>query len=1575
MSSNITNYLRIAIRRSVFALIFIFISCNIVFAQSKWFNENSTYIKLKVGADDIYRIYGEDFKNLGINLSTVNSATIKIFYHGEQIPIYVKDNGNSFFEENDYIEFICYRNYGGKHREVAQYNHPYNEFLNRYTDSTTYFINWGGEPGLHINSESYETNNNIIDYYYSIIHLEQNNVFDYSVDNLVRKELPDWIENETWSQGLLNAGGKISHNFSCSDIIKDKPFYFYAKLQSFATDLQTNSHLVALGINNQNMYYDSTYVNKANQAVLNSSDNSNILKEGTNSIQIYSFPTGGLLNSTLFDWFEIEYPRKINLVHDSLSFRLIGINEPKTLLVNNITSNNYSVWVITDSLKKLLVIPEGNQIQFSIKPADSTKVFIKSESKINKPRIVGITSFKDYLLENSKSYQYLIITAKPFIQKSQEYSDFILDKYRKSVRVIDVEDIYDQFSYGEFNPESIRNFILYVSKNWASPKIEYLLLIGSATHDYYGNRHFNGGFPEVINYVPSFGAPVSDSWFGIIDSISLTPEIKIGRLPIQNIEEYERYFQRHRNYLSSVYTDWNKRFLFFSGGKGDSQVELDKLKNANDFVIDSLVTPPPIGAEYFHFYKTIFPLTNFGNYAPEYVSEKIQDGGIFISYIGHSGTRTWDNTITEPSQLKNRYDKASLITDFGCVTAKFAEPDVTSFAELMTIGENSSAISYIGNSSAGFISTAIEAPKLFYSFLLNDSLHSVSSALIKTKSELIKNSGFSEIAKLFSLTSTIIGDPIIGLRIPDKPNLKVERIASDIDLNNISEFQDSIKFVLVYKNMGLAISDSFRLSFTYKYISEITKTFTLAIPALRDSITIFIPIKNNPGKYSLSFNLDSSNKIDEFNENDNSFEYQFIVNMSNFLPIMPYSYENCVSDTIYFINPQISTNDKPLYYIAPNPNFTNHKIYNFYKGLPFTKVPLNDFTNEERYWIKVVNREYTSPVYSFTKTDKYDFLVGDSIGFEKQQLSNLSYNNNLLVLKNKEIKLVVKSAGFHDGRSSLILKNDTNYVPENYKVGHHLAIFNKQDLRFINYYYFNTYSGGIEVINSYKKLLDTISSSYIVAFSISDDGRITDQELIAKIKSFGSTYIDKLKFRGSWAMIGWKNAAQSEVKENYSSPAEGAIEISSNYLRKSQNGTLKTIDIGPAASWKSFEINSNLSNENNTKNYLLGKNNNNLYDTLKTFSAESILDLSLIDAKKYPFIKFVSEMKSDGTTTTPEIKFIAANYESVPELAFDNTFIEFLIDSLTIINGNSYSVRIFNHGESKAENVLVKCSVLDVNGKVVGIFDDTVLSIPPHSARMSVFSIYLPSIQAGNKTLFFEIDPKNKITELYEDNNSLMKDVYFYSEPLKIRLDLKIDENEIYDGDYVSSSPNVNLKIYEQYNAIAGDTSLITLKLNKKRIYLNDSRIKYEFLTFPSIAIDFKPTLDDGEYLLEFTLKEDHLVNSKEWVLIRNFKVTNSLEIHNVYNYPNPFSDATYFTFKLTQIPDEMLINIFTLTGRKIREIKLSGSDLQNDFNRIYWDGKDEDGEVLANGVYLYKLISIKDNKSVTSINKLAIVR
>ena len=67
-----------------------------------------------------------------------------------------------------------------------------------------------------------------------------------------------------------------------------------------------------------------------------------------------------------------------------------------------------------------------------------------------------------------------------------------------------------------------------------------------------------------------------------------------------------------------------------------------------------------------------------------------------------------------------------------------------------------------------------------------------------------------------------------------------------------------------------------------------------------------------------------------------------------------------------------------------------------------------------------------------------------------------------------------------------------------------------------------------------------------------------------------------------------------------------------------------------------------------------------------------------------------------------------------------------------------------------------------------------------------------------------------------------------------------------------------------------------------------------------------------------------------------------------VYNYPNPFANETYFTFRLSQIPDEVKIRIYTVAGRLIKEITKKASELNYDLNKVFWDGKDEDGDTIA---------------------------
>ena len=97
-----------------------------------------------------------------------------------------------------------------------------------------------------------------------------------------------------------------------------------------------------------------------------------------------------------------------------------------------------------------------------------------------------------------------------------------------------------------------------------------------------------------------------------------------------------------------------------------------------------------------------------------------------------------------------------------------------------------------------------------------------------------------------------------------------------------------------------------------------------------------------------------------------------------------------------------------------------------------------------------------------------------------------------------------------------------------------------------------------------------------------------------------------------------------------------------------------------------------------------------------------------------------------------------------------------------------------------------------------------------------------------------------------------------------------------------------------------------------------------------------------------------------------DFKIINKATISRLLNYPNPFSTSTRFVFELTgsEIPDELRIDIFTVTGTLVKTIFLDefGSiRIGKNISEYAWDGKDMYGDQLANGVYFYQ-VSIKIN-------------
>ncbi len=133
-------------------------------------------------------------------------------------------------------------------------------------------------------------------------------------------------------------------------------------------------------------------------------------------------------------------------------------------------------------------------------------------------------------------------------------------------------------------------------------------------------------------------------------------------------------------------------------------------------------------------------------------------------------------------------------------------------------------------------------------------------------------------------------------------------------------------------------------------------------------------------------------------------------------------------------------------------------------------------------------------------------------------------------------------------------------------------------------------------------------------------------------------------------------------------------------------------------------------------------------------------------------------------------------------------------------------------------------------------------------------------------------------------------------------------------------------------------------------------------------------------------LKEgDYKIKIKAWDVFNNFSqtedyfsVVNStgLVIRDVYNYPNPFKDNTSFTFQhnLTEVVN-VKIKIYTIAGRLIQEIEQN--NILDKFVKVFWDGRDRDGNSLASGTYLYKLIVSNADGSVKEnfLGKLAVIR
>ncbi|MBO6515078.1 MAG: type IX secretion system sortase PorU [Bacteroidia bacterium] len=210
------------------------------------------------------------------------------------------------------------------------------------------------------------------------------------------------------------------------------------------------------------------------------------------------------------------------------------------------------------------------------------------------------------------------------------------------------------------------------------------------------------------------------------------------------------------------------------------------------------------------------------------------------------------------------------------------------------------------------------------------------------------------------------------------------------------------------------------------------------------------------------------------------------------------------------------------------------------------------------------------------------------------------------------------------------------------------------------------------------------------------------------------------------------------------------------------------------------------------------------------------------------------------------------------------------------------------------------------------------------------------------------------------------------------------DDSWVFGGT-TDPSPTILCRVFDENgintlgNGIGRDITAIldAGTKNEKTIILNE---------FYQAALD---SYQEGEikYNLEDLPMGKHTLKVRVWDVYNNVAEDNTeffvvgdetLIINNLLNFPNPFTTNTEFHFDHNKAGQniDVLIQIVTPTGRIVKSITTAIPQVDSHFDQITWNGKDEFGDQLARGVYLYKVtVKSEDGQTANASQKLVILK
>ncbi|MEJ2613941.1 MAG: type IX secretion system sortase PorU, partial [Ignavibacteriaceae bacterium] len=743
---------------------------NSVLNTGKW-------VKFEAPGEGIYKITRSMLTSFGIDAGTVDPRTIKIYNNGgkmlpedvkapypsdlQENAIIVKGEEDGKFDEGDYILFYGRGNDFWDYDTVSR---RVKRNFNLYSDHNYYFITSGGAPGKRAVTETSLNTGN------AYTQRTTEACVDWEKDKINifasgRYFLGDGFSSSTISHTYSNkldgrnSNYPINYSFRIVNVI---PAYISVELYENSVNPKIIFSQNLSGYSSSDVYTHGIEYNYTARYTGDLPDNRSVLKfqVNANSSNTYAY----------LDYFEITYQKNLTATNDSLIFYSKDTTSVINYNLSGFSNSNIQVYDISDyaNIKTVsgMVPPSGGEFKFEAG---------ENSGKVSKYIAVGNDKYKTpenpEEISNQNLHgikdgaQYIIITDKSFNEQANRLKNYRENESKEKLTsiVVDVNQIYNEFSGGALDVTGIRNFIKYAYDNWTI-RPEYVLLFGDGNYDYKDIEGSNNNFvppyetsPDVYHKYNEIWSYPMDDYYAMVDGDDNKIDLAIGRI---NIQSYENNTDNDlwRNLITVVADDGPAGV-----GEDDGPLHTGQAEYlANNIIPGSF----NINKIYLAAYPTV--ITGVGRTKPavnEAIIAAMNNGSLIVHYVGHGNEHVWAHeTVFENSSSIPRLHNKDLffLTVASCGFGYYDKTTAQCGAELLLLKANSGAIGVFSATRPVYALDNAALSYTLYNYLLGskDSANmpiTVGDAYFLTK--VVRSETNDQ-------KFTLFGDPALRLLIP-----------------------------------------------------------------------------------------------------------------------------------------------------------------------------------------------------------------------------------------------------------------------------------------------------------------------------------------------------------------------------------------------------------------------------------------------------------------------------------------------------------------------------------------------------------------------------------------------------------------------------------------------------------------------------------------------------------------------------------------------------------------------------------------------------------------------------------------